>query len=278
MLAHLAYADPALRSFGDVDVLVGGASFDAAVRCSCPARLPAAFRRTTPGFRRPLRQGRVSRAARRYGGRPASHPGARRVRDPARAASTCFAARPARSARVAFDRGPRRRDRVRPRLLPRRARQSPAPAGTAARHRRSCTRRARHRCGRRDVRVGPVRERVPAGRSTSLPRSSGCTSKGRSRRGPRRSARRGSTVGRCRVTRATTARTRVRSRRRSGRFRRYATASPTPPRSRSRPGSTHVPTTAGYARRITRGLRVLKESVYPVRTKRSAAEPEGAIQ
>ena len=50
LLAHLAYPDPALRSFGDVDVLVGGASFDAAVDALARLGFRRHFAEPRPGF------------------------------------------------------------------------------------------------------------------------------------------------------------------------------------------------------------------------------------
>ena len=50
MLAHLAYPDPALRSFGDVDVLVGGPAFDAAVRALRKLGFRRHFAEPRPGF------------------------------------------------------------------------------------------------------------------------------------------------------------------------------------------------------------------------------------
>jgi hypothetical protein len=50
LLAHLAYPDPALRSFGDVDVLVAGASFDAAVRALATLGFRRHFAEPRPGF------------------------------------------------------------------------------------------------------------------------------------------------------------------------------------------------------------------------------------
>jgi hypothetical protein len=50
LLAHVAYPDPALRSFGDVDVLVPGSSFDAAVRALAPLGFRRHFTEPRPGF------------------------------------------------------------------------------------------------------------------------------------------------------------------------------------------------------------------------------------
>jgi putative nucleotidyltransferase-like protein len=49
-LAHLAYPDPALRSFGDVDVLVAGPAFDAAVRALTGLRFARHFTEPRPRF------------------------------------------------------------------------------------------------------------------------------------------------------------------------------------------------------------------------------------
>ena len=44
------YADPALRSFGDVDILVGGADFDAAVGALAALGFRRRFVEPRPGF------------------------------------------------------------------------------------------------------------------------------------------------------------------------------------------------------------------------------------
>ena len=51
-LAHLDYDDPALRSFGDNDVLVRSTQFDAAVAALTDRRAPRKFPEARPGFDR----------------------------------------------------------------------------------------------------------------------------------------------------------------------------------------------------------------------------------